>query len=313
MRKKLFAACALMLAVCVSGAFARGAGDNKAGGGKPKVAVILKTLSSPYWQTVLGGAREAAAKYGFDLVELGPPTEDAVTDQINMVEDAISKGDIAGIVFSPSQPPAAINVMNKAKQSKIPVAVIDTPMPAEYSDFLTYIGSNNYQIGVLGGQEMLKLLKPGAKVTILEGAPGNPAMTDRADGAEKVLKEGGIIIESRQPAYSDRERALSIIQNVIQKGDIDGVFAANDDQAVGAYRALAQNSKKAVVVGVNGDQFAKEAVRNGEIHGTVAQDAAGMGYLGVEAIYKTLNGQKVEKKVDAPSPVITKANVDQYL
>ncbi|MDR2477337.1 MAG: sugar ABC transporter substrate-binding protein [Treponema sp.] len=313
MKKRMFTvivAC-ILVAVCTP-VFAKG-GSQSGAGGKPKIAVILKTLSSPYWQIVLGGAREAAAKYGYELVELGPPTEDGVTEQINMVEDVISKGEVVGIVFSPSQPPAAINVMNKAKAAKIPVAVIDTPMPETYTDFLTYIGSNNYQIGVLGGQEMLKALKPGAKVTILEGAPGNPAMTERANGAEKVLKDAGMVIESRQPAYSDRERALSIIQNVIQKGDIDGVFAANDDQAVGAYRALAQNNKKAVIVGVNGDQFAKEAVKNGEIHGTVAQDAAGMGFLGVESIYKTLQGQSVEKKIDAPTPVITKSNVDQYL
>jgi len=306
--------CLVLAMVFAGSVFAKGASQaGPSAGGKQKVAIVLKTLSSPYWQTVLKGAREAAAKYNFDLVELGPPTEDAVTDQINMMEDVISKGEVVGIVFSPSQPPTAVNVMNKAKTAKIPVAVIDTPMPPDYSDFLTYIGSNNYQIGVLGAQEMLKALPAGAKVTILEGAPGNPAMTQRADGAEKVFKDAGITIESRQPANSDRERAFSIIQNVLQKGDIDGVFSANDDQAEGAYRALSQNNKKAIVMGVDGNQSAKESVRDGGLYGTVAQDAAGMGFLGVESIYKFLNGQSVDKKVDAPSPVITKANVSQYL
>ena len=313
MKKQIFiiSVCLLLSLIFVSGVFA--GGGNQAAGGKPKVAVVLKTLSSPYWQTVLGGAREAAAKYGFELVELGPPTEDAVTDQINMMEDVISKGEVVGIVFSPSQPPTAVNVLNKARQAKIPVAIIDTPMPPAFTDYLTYIGSNNYQIGVLGAQEMLKVLPKGGKVTILEGAPGNVAMTDRADGAEKIFKEAGITIESRQPANSDRERAFSIIQNVLQKGDIDGVFSANDDQAEGAFRALTQNGKKAVVMGVDGNQSAKESVRDGGLFGTVAQDAAGMGFLGVESIYKTINGQSVDKKVDAPSPVITKDNVSKYL
>ena len=316
MKKKVYiiAACMLMALVCVNGLFAGGGKDKAAaGGGKPKVAIVLKTLSSPYWQTVLKGAREAAAKYGLELVELGPPTEDAVTEQVNMMEDVLSKGEFVGIVFSPSQPPTAVNVMNKAKAAKIPVAVIDTPMPESYSDYLTYIGSNNYQIGVLGAQEMVKVLPKGAKVTILEGAPGNVAMTDRANGAEKVFKDNGFVIESRQPANSDRERAFSIIQNVLQKGDIQGVFSANDDQAEGAYRALTQSGKKAVVMGVDGNQSAKESVRDGGLFGTVAQDAAGMGFLGVESIYKTLQGQPVDKKIDAPTPVITKDNVTQYL
>ena len=315
MKKRIFviSLCLALTLVFVSGVFAAGGSQAGAAGGKPKVAVVLKTLSSPYWQTVLKGAREGAAKYGFELVELGPPTEDAVTQQIDMMEDVISKGEVVGIVFSPSQPPTAVNVLNKAKAANIPVAIIDTPMPSSFTDYLTFIGSNNYQIGVLGAQEMLKALPKGGKVTILEGAPGNVAMTDRADGAEKIFKDAGIVIESRQPANSDRERAFSIIQNVLQKGDIDGVFSANDDQAEGAYRALTQNGKKAVVMGVDGNQSAKESVRDGGLFGTVAQDAAGMGFLGVESIYKKINGQSVDKKVDAPSPVIVKENVSQYL
>ena len=313
MKKRIFilSLCVLLALVFVSSVFARG--SQAASGGKPKVAVVLKTLSSPYWQTVLSGARKAAAQYGFDLVELGPPTEDAVTEQINMMEDVISKGEVVGIVFSPSQPPTAVNVLNRAKAAGIPVAVIDTPMPDSYTDFLTFIGSNNFQIGVLGAQEMMKSLPRGAVITVIEGAPGNPACSERADGAEKVFRDNGFIIESRQPGMSDRERAFSIMQNVLQKGDVAGVFAANDDMAEGAFRALSQNNKSAIVMGVDGNQSAKESVRDGGLFGTVAQDAAGMGFLGVEAIYKFINGQSVDKKIDAPTPVITKANVSQYL
>jgi ribose transport system substrate-binding protein len=305
-----------MIAIALAGSMVLAScqrGQKQAGEGKRRVAVVLKTLSSPYWQSVLSGARAAAAEFGFELVELGPPSEDNVTEQINMLEDAISQGNIAGIVFSPSQPPTAVNALNKARAANIPVAIVDTPMPDGFDDFLTFIGSNNYQIGVLGAQEMLKVLPAGGKVTILEGAPGNVAMTERSDGAESVFRAAGIVIESRQPAFSDRERAFSIIQNVLQRGDIDGVFAANDDQAEGALLALTQSNKRAVVLGVDGNMSARESVRDGGLFGTVAQDAAGMGFLGVEAIYRFLNGQNVEKRIDANTPVITSENVMQHL
>jgi ribose transport system substrate-binding protein len=307
---RIFGWCILALSLAGLSACAKNSGAS----GKPKVAVVLKTLSSPFWQSALEGAREAAAQYNIELVELGPPTEDAVTEQINMMEDVLSRGDVVGIVFAPSQPPAAVNVLNRAKEANIPVAIIDTPMPENYTNYLTFIGSNNYQIGVLGAQEMLKVLPVGAKITILEGAPGNPSMTERADGAEQVFKDAGIVIQSRQPAYSDRNQALNIIQNVLQSDpDIAGVFSANDDQAEGAYRALTQNGKKGVVMGVDGNRSAKESIRDGGLYGTVAQDISAMGFLGVESVYKALSGEPVEKKIDAPTPVITIDNVDQYL
>ena len=193
------------------------------------------------------------------------------------------------------------------------MVVIDTPMPADFQNYITFIGSNNYQIGVIGAQEMLKVLNPGAKVLILEGAPGNPTMTDRANGAEKVFRDAGMNIVSRQPAYSDRDRAYGITQNVLQTTDIDAVWGSNDDQASGAYRAITQAGKTAVVVGVDGNQFALESVRDGGLYATVAQSAEQMGYLGVQYAIDAINGKSVDKKIDAPTPVVTKANVGGFL
>jgi ribose transport system substrate-binding protein len=127
---------------------------DQAGGGKLKVAVILKTLSSTYWQTVLEGAQRAANELGVDLIPLGPPTEDDHMQQVNMVQDVISQK-VDAIVFSPCLAEGAVNILNSAASANIPVVVIDTPMPASYTAAVTYIGSNNYQIGVLGAQAML--------------------------------------------------------------------------------------------------------------------------------------------------------------
>jgi ribose transport system substrate-binding protein len=261
---------------------------------------------------VLSGANEAGKAFNVVIDAFGPPTEDGVEEQINMVQNAI-QGKYDAIVFSPCQPPAAVSALNAANTAKIPVVVIDTPMPADFQNYVTYIGSNNHQIGVLGAKEMLKVLKPGAKVLVLEGAPGNPSMTNRADGAEETLKAAGMNIISRQPAYSDRERAFSITQNVLQTSDIDAVWGSNDDQAEGAYRAITQTGKTAVVVGVDGNTSAKESVRDGGLYATVAQSADQMGYLGVQYALDAIAGKSVQKQIDAPTPVVTKANVAEYL
>ena len=56
---------------------------------KLKVGMVLKTLSSQYWKIVAAGAQQAADKNNVELVLLGPPTEDAIEQQINMVQDVL--------------------------------------------------------------------------------------------------------------------------------------------------------------------------------------------------------------------------------
>jgi ribose transport system substrate-binding protein len=309
-RRSLFSVIVVtLMAFCVSGVFASGraAGSAQDGSKKLRVAVILKTLSSTYWQTVQSGAQKAGDELGIELIFLGPPTEDDSITQINQVEDVITQK-VDAIVFSPCQAEGAITTLNKAATAGIPVVVIDTPMPASYTAGVTFIGSNNYQIGVLGAQAMLTKLSAGAKVLLLEGAPGNVAMTERTNGAEKTFQDAGMNIVSRQPANSDRERAYTITQNVLQaQGDLDAVFAANDEQALGAYRAINQAGKQSVVCGVDGNPDAKESVDKGELFGTVTQSADQMGYLGVKNAVDYVKGNRsIPKQLDAPTPVYIK-------
>jgi ribose transport system substrate-binding protein len=280
-----------------------------------RVAVILKTLSSPYWQTVLGGANQGGKDLGVEIQAFGPPTEDGVEEQINMVQNAINNK-FDAIVFSPCQPPAAVPVLNQAKAAGIPVILIDTPMPGDFKEYVTYIGSNNFQIGVEGGNALIAAVpNKDAVIMVIEGAPGNPSTTQRADGVIDTFTKAGYKIFDRQPGYSDRERAFSIMQNALQRQKtFDAVFCSNDDMAEGAYRALSQAGVKALVMGVDGNQSAKESVRDGGLFATVAQSASEMGRLGVVNAVDYVKGKRdIPQKIDAPTPVITKANVASFL
>ncbi|MDR2786738.1 MAG: sugar ABC transporter substrate-binding protein [Treponema sp.] len=282
-------------------------------GGRLKIAVVLKTLSSTFWRTVEAGCDEAAAKYGVELIKLGPPTEDAVEQQINMVQDVLAQG-IDALVFSPSQPSAAVAVLRRAKAAGIPVILIDTPMPETFTDYVTFIGTENYSTGVQVAAEIMTQIPLGSKVVIIEGAPGNPVMSQRADGAEKAFRDNGYIIASRQSGYSDRERAFTVMQNILQSTpDVAAVFSANDEMAHGAYRAISQAGKRAVVVGVDGNQDAIESVIAGELYGTLAQRIKQMGYLGVENAVKAIKGEIIEKYIDSGTDMIIKANARQFL
>jgi ribose transport system substrate-binding protein len=278
-----------------------------------KMVVVLKTLSSQYWKIVASGAQEAAKKHNVTLTVLGPPTEDAVEQQINMVQDALAgKPDV--LIFSPSQPATAVNVLMKAKEQHVPVILVDTGMPASFTDYATFIGTDNTAAGKAGGKALAAVLKKGDKVLLLDGAPGNPSMTDRVNGAESVLKAAGMVIASKQPAYSDREKAYTATQNVLQSTpDIKGVFAGNDEEALGALRALQQAGKKVPVIGVDANNDNLKAMLAGDLYGSIAQGNFDMGRLAVEKGLEVLAGKTVAKRIDSGATMMTKANAQKML
>jgi ribose transport system substrate-binding protein len=280
---------------------------------KVKVAIVLKTLSSQYWKIVAAGAQNAAEKNNVELVLLGPPTEDAVEQQINMVQDALAQNPSV-LVFSPSQPATAVNVLLKAKAQHVPVILVDTGMPASFTDYVTYIGTDNLAAGKAGGQALAAVLKKGDKVILLDGAPGNPSMNDRIKGAEEVLKAAGMVIAAKQPAYSDREKAYTATQNILQSNpDIKGVFAGNDEEALGALRALQQSGKKVPVIGVDANNDNLKSMLAGELYGSVAQGNYDMGRLSVEKALEILAGKTIPKRIDSGATMMTKENAQKLL
>src|ERR1700692_698423 len=69
---------------------------------KQTVAVIVKDTTSPYWQTVLAGARKAGQDLGIDVVELGAQSESDANGQIGLLEKAVASNP-AAIVIAPAQ------------------------------------------------------------------------------------------------------------------------------------------------------------------------------------------------------------------
>jgi len=258
-------------------------------------------------------AKTAAQNNNVDLILLGPPTEDAIEQQINMVQDVLSQN-IDVLVFSPSQPAASVNVLLQAKAKKIPVILVDTGMPEGFNDYASFIGTDNLAAGKAGGKALASQLKPGSKVLLIDGAPGNPACNDRIKGAEEVLKASGMIIAAKQPAYSDREKGYTVTQNVLQANpDINGVFSANDEMALGALRAMQQAGKRVPIIGVDATEDALKSILAGEMYGSVAQGNYDMGLLAIEKAIELKAGKTIEKRIDSGATLITKENAQDLL
>lgn len=276
---------------------------------KMKVGVVVKALNSDYWKIVESGAKAAGDKYGVEVKVLGPNAETDVTGQISLIEDQVTRK-VSALVVAPSQSASAIPVFERAKTAKIPVILADTD--ASWNDKVSFVGTGNLNGGKIAGEYFGKKLPKGSKIVILRGALGDPTHDERVNGCIEGLKAAGLEVAVIQPANSERSMAVTVIENILQsKQEFAGVFATNDDMALGAAKALEDGGKKMVVVGFDGSPDALASISAGKLNASVAQSPYNIGFKGVEAAVKAAKGEAVEKRIDTGTEIIDADNVKQ--
>ena len=121
----------------------------------------------------------------------------------------------------------------------------------------------------------------------------------------------GIKVVAGQPADLDRTKGLDVMTNLLQAHpDVNGVFAENDEMALGAIKALGPKAGKSVqVVGFDGTPDGPKAVGAGTLYASVAQQPSELGRIAVRNALRAAEGEKVEKMVKVPVKVVTQDNV----
>lgn len=278
---------------------------------KSKVVVVLQSLTSEYWNFVQAGAEQAFNDYNVDGTILGPSSESQVMEQINMMQDALTKGPDA-LVVSATQPETAIPTFNQYKESNIPVLLINQDV--DWDDKVTFIGTDNFTAGKKGGELLASKLQKGDKVSLIGGVLGSQTHRDRLDGAKEALVAAGMEVVAEQPADSDKSKAMNVMENIIESNPgLKGVFVSSDDMAMGASRGVQNKGADVQVVGLDGTVESIESVIKGNTVGTVAQNPYDMGYKGVENAIKAIKGESVEKRIDTGAELITKENAQERL
>lgn len=165
----------------------------------------------------------------------------------------------------------------------------------------------------MAAEFIVKELGEKAKAFELSGVPGASATVDRGNGFNKVAKEKLDILSS-QSANFDRAKALNTAQNMIQgHKDVQVIFAQNDEMALGAAQAVkSANLKNVVIVGIDGQPDAHEAIKKGDLTATIAQQPAKMGEIAIQAAIDHYQGKKVAAKTVSPIYLVTKDKVDKY-
>jgi len=275
---------------------------------RPVVALVVKTLNHPFFIDMQRGAEEAAKAAGVDLVVQAAEREIDVERQMQIIENLIQRK-VNVLVVAPSGSREIVPVVVKANRAGIPVIVVDTrvnapALKAAGGHTATFIGSDNYEGGKLAGEFMVQKMGGKARIAVLEGIPGHETGDARLNGFRDALKSApGMVIVASQPANWERDQGYNVFQNIMQAHpDVNAMFAASDLMALGAIEAIAAGGKagKITVVGFDALDEARAAVQQGTMAGTVAQDPAQMGRVGVEWAARILKGETAPADIAVP-------------
>lgn len=308
----LSAAMALSLAACSGKASPDAEGSASGTKGDIEIAVVVKTLSSEYWNYVKAGCDAAAAELGVKVSVVGPGAESDIEGQVAMIEQSLSACD--AIVVAPNDAGAAANALQPAIEQNIPVLAVDTNVGIDGQT--CFVGTSNEDAAKQGGVWAIEQADPGAKAVIIYGQEGDNTSNMRRAGYEAACKEGGVEVLSALSGNNTTDGATKVMEDLLNSfpDQIDIVLCMNDDTAIGAMNACkSANVNDIIIVGFDGNESAVDLVLSGDLAATVAQQPYEMGYQVVAAAVKAVQGEAVEEIVSAPVQIITAENGEAYL
>ncbi len=273
-----------------------------------RITIITKALDSEFWQKLKQGAEDAAKQYPeVQLSVLAPTQEINIDQQVNILEDQILKR-VSAIVLAPCGVAEIIPALNMAYERHIPVLTVDTDI--DWPHRLSYVGTNNRLGGKLAGEYIIRSLNGKGKIAVIRGIPGVQTHEDRVFGfLEAITAAPDIKIVALQPANSERDLALTVMENILTSNpDLSAVFMTSDQMALGALEAI-RFPEKIITVGFDAGREALQAVSEGRLTAVVSQDPYDMGRQSFLSALKAAKGEEIEKRIDTGTSLIDRQNV----
>lgn len=278
------------------------------------IGVANFLLGAPYFVAMSDAAEEEAAYYENVTVI----TTDGQGDAEKMtsdVDDLLAKG-VDGILINAGPIEALPAALDAIKEAGIPVVMVDRLLKG--GDYNSWIGPDNYQIGVQDGQYIVDRLGGEGLLLDIRGGPAdNTIGLDRTNGMLSVVEQSNIeVVMAPDFGGWSEDGGFTIMEDMLAKYDkIDVVFCENDSMCLGAQKAIedAGRSDEMFLCGVDGQKEALKAIMDGTNYAcTGKNDSDEIGRAGFHRLMAVLAGAKPEHDTVLPSPLITIENACQY-
>lgn len=301
-----------LIAVCLL------AGCTRKDAGSSYVVGFSQMESNNPWRIAqTKSLRDEAAKRGVSLVVTDAQGQTA--KQVSDVEDLIARR-VNVILLAPREFEGLTPALQAAKKANIPVILVDREAAGNAGeDFVTFLGSNFIEQGRRAADWLAKASNGKAEIVELTLTPGSSVARDRASGfKDEIAKYPGMHIIASQTGDASRAKGQAVMENLVQSlgSKITAVYAHNDEMALGAIRALKDAGKKpgtdVIVVSVDGEKAALEAIQRGELAVTVESNPR-FGPLAFETIEKLRNKQTIPTKILLTDRLFDKTNAAKFV
>jgi ribose transport system substrate-binding protein len=282
---------------------------------KPTIAIIVKDTASPYWQTVLSGARKAGQDLGVNISEFGTQSESDANGQIAILEKAVASNP-AAIVIAPAQFAALGRPIDEAAKK---VKIIGIESAADTGAMTSLLATDNVKAGRIAAEALAAAITKTygdteGNIVIITAMPGIASLDQRAKGFKEVLaaRYRALAIVTDKIADGKPTTVINIMKDLIANtADLRGVFVSDPmmTQAVGQAVAESKSGDKINVIGVGSDEKLVKLLQGDTIAGLVVEDPFRMGYEGVKTALAASKGEQVAATVDTGATLVTKANM----
>jgi len=315
--KRLFAV-VLVLVLAFALVACGGGSDDKPNSDAKKYKIgVIYTANSAFWTGVGDGAEakakelNATGKYNITTYAAGP-AESGTAGQIALFEDFISQN-YDGIIIAVSDPAMMTPKIDDAVDKGIVVVTMDTDAPD--SKRLCFVGTDNYNYGVLQGKTCAELMGDSGKLIIFNAFPETLGQAQRTKGIYDGLKAAGGNYETVEACFTGQIDLLALCEDAwTHYSDYDCcvmTYAAGE-QVANVFRQKGwTKADKHAVLADDLDPIIL-AIKDGTCDCSVVQGQYQWGYEGVRIVVEALEGKKPASDfVETSAFVCDASNVEE--
>ncbi|TAY65354.1 sugar ABC transporter substrate-binding protein [Rhizobium leguminosarum] len=278
-----------------------------------KLGFITK-FPVPFFATMENAAKDYAKRNpGVEIIYGQGTSATDIEGQIAQIESMVTRG-VQGIALTPVDPTVS-TALDKAVAAGVKIVLMDNNIP-DWKGRTALATTNNFAAGKIAGEYLKTVLKAGDTLGILEGVPGVPALDDRVNGMLEGLNGLDVKIVGKGATNCTEELGISVAEDLLTKNpDLKAIYAACGPPAAGAARAIKNAgtaNDKIVLVGFDFCCGEEEALKSGVEDASVAQFPTKMAELGVDALVKSIRGEKVESLIDSGAALVTPENMAKF-